>query len=331
MSSSCLAALATASGPDPAWRRACVELPLRSARPSHAASTMHFRSTSTFASAATRVGAFAAAVALGTGDLKASCRRGSRCTAVTQRALRAAAATRRMLPLLAITATTVTCLAPGAAALEAAAKPGSYRVIEIMSDVLQRLSAFLATAFGAYAKTGWVGYLFHYVAFTVWLSLALPTTAVELATAYVFGPTRGFLCSITCKTLGQCVAFLVVLTLRQRRGWKIPDALRPRLESIRRKPLLTMISVRLTPLPLGLKNYGLAICDVPFVLYMLAGIAVNAPFSVLWALTGSSCKSLSDAIHFKGDAGGPIDMLRYAIPIVALVIFCWVKISQRRR
>lgn len=85
--------------------------------------------------------------------------------------------------------------------------------------------------------------------------------------------------------------------LGTRFGWTLPESLNGKLSSIRRRPLLAMISIRfLFPAPLGLKNYGLAMCNVGLVPYTLAGVVSNLPFSVLWASTGASCCSLAEAL-----------------------------------
>eukprot|EP00411_Alexandrium_monilatum_P116962 CAMPEP_0175661004 /NCGR_PEP_ID=MMETSP0097-20121207/14734_1 /TAXON_ID=311494 /ORGANISM="Alexandrium monilatum, Strain CCMP3105" /LENGTH=365 /DNA_ID=CAMNT_0016967161 /DNA_START=10 /DNA_END=1107 /DNA_ORIENTATION=+ len=190
----------------------------------------------------------------------------------------------------------------------------------------------LAAAFEVLQNAGWIGYACHVLLFSLWITLSLPTTVIELATGFLYGPVFGFLCSILCKSVGQMCAFLVVLTLRKRRGWQVPAALKPKLQAIRSKPLLAMVSVRLTPLPLGIKNYGLAMCEVDFLPYMLAGVMVNTPFSVIWALTGSSCLSLSEALAFDmaGTGGSSGRMLGKAGAVVAIVVLTLAGLRRLR-
>ena len=63
--------------------------------------------------------------------------------------------------------------------------------------------------------------------------------------------------------------------------------------------------IRMAPLPLGLKNYGLALVpSIDFKLFTLASLIVNVPFSVMWCLLGSQAKNLGDALGVAKKAGG---------------------------
>mmetsp|Transcript_45693 Transcript_45693/g.146662 ORF Transcript_45693/g.146662 Transcript_45693/m.146662 type:complete len:329 (-) Transcript_45693:50-1036(-) len=160
----------------------------------------------------------------------------------------------------------------------------------------EKLVVALTALFEFYQTAGWVGVACHVVGFSLWVSLSLPTTLVEITTGFVFGPLTGFATCIVCKTVGALIAFLAVRSLRQHFGWKMPSSLLPKLEALRSRPLLTMVGVRFAPLPLGVKNYGLALCEVDFKAYMVASIMVNVPFSVLWATAGGSCHSIAEAL-----------------------------------
>ncbi|CAE8597590.1 unnamed protein product, partial [Polarella glacialis] len=107
----------------------------------------------------------------------------------------------------------------------------------------------------------------------------------------------------------------------RRCGWRIPSAIEPWLAALRSRPLLTMVGVRLAPLPLGVKNYGLALCEVSIFPYTIAAMAVNMPFSMLWASAGASCRSLSEALSLEGApaASGAGLLLIKVLPVVAVV------------
>eukprot|EP00411_Alexandrium_monilatum_P035306 CAMPEP_0175358480 /NCGR_PEP_ID=MMETSP0095-20121207/15020_1 /TAXON_ID=311494 /ORGANISM="Alexandrium monilatum, Strain CCMP3105" /LENGTH=365 /DNA_ID=CAMNT_0016656211 /DNA_START=10 /DNA_END=1107 /DNA_ORIENTATION=- len=219
-----------------------------------------------------------------------------------------------------------------AAALSYAVAPSAAFEVSGAAAEASKFRQALAAAFEVLQNAGWIGYACHVLLFSLWITLSLPTTVIELATGFLYGPVFGFLCSILCKSVGQMCAFLVVLTLRKRRGWQVPAALKPKLQAIRSKPLLAMVSVRLTPLPLGIKNYGLAMCEVDFLPYMLAGVMVNTPFSVIWALTGSSCLSLSEALAFDmaGTGGSSGRMLGKAGAVVAIVVLTLAGLRRLR-
>eukprot|EP00746_Dinoflagellata_sp_MGD_P020623 gnl/MRDRNA2_/MRDRNA2_148072_c0_seq1.p1 gnl/MRDRNA2_/MRDRNA2_148072_c0~~gnl/MRDRNA2_/MRDRNA2_148072_c0_seq1.p1 ORF type:complete len:190 (-),score=29.06 gnl/MRDRNA2_/MRDRNA2_148072_c0_seq1:182-667(-) len=103
-------------------------------------------------------------------------------------------------------------------------------------------------------------------------------------------------------------------------GWGVPDSLQPRLAALRQRPFATMLAIRLAPLPLGVKNYGLAMCDVDTMSFFFAALVVNAPFSVLWNGIGAQCTSLADALNYEssgGGAGSSINKILIAVLLLA--------------
>lgn len=143
---------------------------------------------------------------------------------------------------------------------------------------------------------GPLGHLAIVASFTIWVWIALPITPVEIAIGFIFGPMWGFVCNLFCKTLGSAGAFLTAQQLGRRRGWKMPGIVRSRLPLLRTKPVLTMIGLRLLPVPLVVKNYGLGLCEVRLSHFLVATIAVDIPPSAIWATVGGSSASLSDAL-----------------------------------
>lgn len=188
------------------------------------------------------------------------------------------------------------CAAP---VLKHTGHAATARLASARECAVSALAAWLETL----QESGRIGFMAHVLVFSAWVGASMPTTIVELATGFMWGPVWGFFACVLCKSVGSMVCFLVVLLLRRRRGWQVPDALRPRLSALRNKPLMTMVGVRLAPLPLGMKNYGLALCDVPFVPYMIASLLVNAPFSASWAIAGASCSSLTEALSYDSARG----------------------------
>merc|ERR1712232_607387 len=57
------------------------------------------------------------------------------------------------------------------------------------------------------------------------------------------------------------------------------------------------------PIPLGVKNYGLGLCEVRLLHFLMATVMVDIPFSALWSSVGSSCRSLSEALNFQSGSG----------------------------
>lgn len=181
-------------------------------------------------------------------------------------------------------------------------------------------------------EAGWAGYCVLLVAFSLWVACSLPTTPIEVACGFLYGLSAGTFCGLFCKTLGSVIAFLLVRALKDSRGWDVPDALASQLEPLRAAPTLTMIGIRIAPLPLGVKNYGLALCDVPLVPYIVAALLVNAPFSFLWATAGSSATSLKDALNLDGDKPpSPVQQfLKKGVPAILALVMLIMMIRRLR-
>mmetsp|Transcript_35522 Transcript_35522/g.81353 ORF Transcript_35522/g.81353 Transcript_35522/m.81353 type:complete len:310 (-) Transcript_35522:92-1021(-) len=184
---------------------------------------------------------------------------------------------------------------------------------------------------------GWQGYWLLIVLFSAYVCLALPSTPVEIATGFMYGPFWGSVCGTVSKTVGSTLAFFIGVQLGRQvlsddAPSKVPAVLRPRLAALQDQPCLTMIGIRLAPLPLAVKNYGLALCRVPIGPYILASLVVNTPFSVLWALTGASCHSLLDALSFrtssKNGEGGLSPYVTSLLPAVGSLILLIVLIGR---
>ena len=96
---------------------------------------------------------------------------------------------------------------------------------------------------------------------------------------------------------------------------------------------LSLILIRIAPLPLGLKNYGLALVPkTDFHLFTLASAIVNIPFSVMWCLLGSQAKNLGDALGVAKKAGGKASAAIIGAGTgVCLVVFLTKRWLKNRR
>lgn len=133
--------------------------------------------------------------------------------------------------------------------------------------------------------------------------IALPTTPVEIAAGFLYGPVWGPLSGLLCKTIGSYGALKIARLFGRHRKWEIPASLSSKLDMLQTRPILTMISIRLAPLPLAAKNYDLAFTDVSSIDYVAASALVNGPFSVAWGTLGASCQSLADATDWPNSSG----------------------------
>merc|ERR1712232_804702 len=138
--------------------------------------------------------------------------------------------------------------------------------VEIVEDLVDdgfgdesgRFTMLLHMVFAFLEGAGWWGFAGLIIGFTICVCFALPSTPIEIAAGYLYGPIWGTVCGSVSKTAGSTVAFLVGRLLGQRFGYEVPGALADKLSALQDRPFMTMVGIRVAPLPLAVKNYGLA-------------------------------------------------------------------------
>ena len=146
------------------------------------------------------------------------------------------------------------------------------------------------------------GYIGFIIFLTFWTTIAAPVTPVEIGGGCVFGPVWGTIGSLTGKTFG-CIAAVMIGRIFGK-NWTMPELLEPYVEQIRKRPFWVMCAIRIAPLPLGVKNYGLSLVRFPkdrfpYVAYALSTLAIGAPFSVMWGNIGAGFKSVTEALSSR--------------------------------
>lgn len=173
-------------------------------------------------------------------------------------------------------------------------------------------------------NAGRLGEIGIVLAFSLWICLSLPATPIEVVAGCIFGALGGFCVGLLSKTIGSSMGFLAARKLGRCFDLQIPEVLSLKLVSLQRRPVLTMMGIRLAPLPLGLKNYGLGLSEVPFGSYLLATVIVDIPFSALWGLTGAHCHSLAEALSMDGLTGGRGQNRSVFWTVTSLTVVCCV-------
>jgi len=168
---------------------------------------------------------------------------------------------------------------------------------------------------------------------TLWTMCCLPTTPLEIAAGFTFSPACSIVASIIGKSAGSVVTFALARRFASRflavEGACATRGGGGRLGRIRElawhleaaviaRPVQTLAMVRASPMPIALKNYGLALLPARVVqlpTFALITLVVNVPYSIAWSLTGSSASSLQEALNGKpGNARGAL------VPKVALLL-----------
>lgn len=202
-----------------------------------------------------------------------------------------------------------------------------------MLDGVLSLFVFLQTQ-------GSLGAFYYSLFLVLWTLVCLPTTPLEVAAGYIFraSPARSIAASIVGKSIGSILAFIVgrwvvarFALLDERSApsaGSAPTSVLGRARQLGRllqaallsRPVQTITMVRASPMPIAIKNYGLAALPehvVPVRTFVLVTMCVNVPYSVAWSLTGSSASSLQDAISGEARAGGGAVVLKLSA-LVAL-------------
>merc|ERR1712216_377429 len=149
------------------------------------------------------------------------------------------------------------------------------------------------------------GYVMFIMFLTFWTTIAAPVTPVEIGGGCVFGPVWGTLGSLIGKAMG-CMMAVVIGRLFGKK-WTMPELLEPYLEQIRKRPFWVMSAIRIAPIPLGVKNYGMSLVKFPkdkfpYMCYFLSTVAIGAPFSVMWGNIGAGFKSVAEALSHESEA-----------------------------
>lgn len=126
------------------------------------------------------------------------------------------------------------------------------------------------------------------------IAASFPSTVFELLAGYIFGFWLGLLLSTTGKLLGTIASFLIGRYLCRDRVLAIMDRAHPAWQAfrslVRKKQVLIVFLTRIAMFPIAIKNYGLGVLDVSFLVFFAAAVATGLPFSVLWVYSGHSAK-----------------------------------------
>mmetsp|Transcript_32645 Transcript_32645/g.76896 ORF Transcript_32645/g.76896 Transcript_32645/m.76896 type:complete len:221 (-) Transcript_32645:127-789(-) len=145
---------------------------------------------------------------------------------------------------------------------------------------------------------GFPGFIFLLMLFTV---AGLPLTPLQVSAGAIFGAIWGSIGNQVGKTLGCVICLCIGRYFKTVRGWKMPEWLDKYLLPLKTRPFETMCLIRLSPLPLGVKNYGLSLVHFPddhfpVVAYTCAAFLSSLPHSIICGIAGRGASSLADVV-----------------------------------
>jgi len=140
---------------------------------------------------------------------------------------------------------------------------------------------------------GWYGGLVYVILFWLSVMVCMPSTMVEIGAGIVYPIPVAILLSSIAKFGGSCCSFL--LARRLGHEWVhqtiLPSAgtlIRGISLAIEQNPTKMAFLVRAAYVPIGVKNYGVALCTIPFITFAMSALIVGMPYTILWAVAGNS-------------------------------------------
>lgn len=159
----------------------------------------------------------------------------------------------------------------------------------------------------------------------VFVPLCLPITALEVLAGYFFGCLKGAILQLAGKFLGNTIAIIIGrYFLREFVKKKVlyPGSKMSLIEkAIDKGGFKIVVLIRAVFLPMLIKNYGLAVTNVPLHHIIFAGLISGIPFAFTRTYVGSVAVSAKQIL--AGDTASVKDMLfsnfAVGIPVLAVV------------
>jgi uncharacterized membrane protein YdjX (TVP38/TMEM64 family) len=139
----------------------------------------------------------------------------------------------------------------------------------------------------------------YYMAFlSVWVALLLPCSVLEMVPGFLFGFNRGVWVSIVGKNVGTVASLLIGRYVLKERFQARVLARYPMLQAlekaIQQEGFTVMFMIRVTYLPMVIKNYGTAVLDIDLMQMWLASVLASFPFAALWTFLGAQATNMAD-------------------------------------
>merc|ERR1719321_485385 len=158
--------------------------------------------------------------------------------------------------------------------------------------------------------------------------IGLPCTLLEMVPGFLFGYKTGVFCNTFGKWLGSMISFGLARIFADKvdRWGRKHKAYRLCTKAVEKGRLWSLVSVRLLPAPMSLKNYGLGALGTPAMPYTIASCLCALPFAIVWTYFGMKCKSLAEVFASKSDSPKPtLSMEWIAIGAVGLVALFFLR------
>lgn len=140
---------------------------------------------------------------------------------------------------------------------------------------------------------------FYYVLFMgVWVTMCLPITILEILPGFIFGAKTGILVSVCGKNLGNYMSFFlgryVFKDYVKEKFFDAYPVLNAFSAAVAKEPLKVAVLMRLAYLPMGMKNYGMSVMEIPWWKFGISCASTGLPFACIWSMIGASASHLEE-------------------------------------
>lgn len=212
------------------------------------------------------------------------------------------------------------------AVLVAAATADDHSSVEVRAEPQGALIAqWLRMAEAQATQPG--GSVLFLTAFIILYILTVPCTILETTGGFFFGGVLGFALGMAGKMLGTLASMVLARTVLQtwvRTHIAPTPTFRIFERMVQKSGFRGLFLSRL--LPNLIKNYGVALLDIPQHHLAAAVLLNNVPFSVLWAYVGSSTHDLVSLVHSSSLTSqlGYLDFYQQILVGAVLLMICTI-------
>lgn len=186
------------------------------------------------------------------------------------------------------------------------------------------MNAHLESAFHWLQELGpYTGPVVFACLLTVWNTVCLPCTLLEIAAGAVFPWEAALVAVMTGKAAAASISFLVARRLSH---WapasvKASTTIQRIHATMASSPFLACTVIGFAPIPVAAKNYGLGLVPesvLSFSTFLSVRLLTGLPYSCTWVRLGASIGDLHQAIN--GDAPVPYSTMAACS---AVLVGCW--------
>ncbi|CCI44416.1 unnamed protein product [Albugo candida] len=150
---------------------------------------------------------------------------------------------------------------------------------------------------GILRKHQFAGSIIYVCTFTILIVICFPSTMLELLAGYIFDVKLGLPLAMLGKMCGCVASFCIGRYFCQKRVRRYMENGHPfflSLEALlQQRECLIVFLTRIAFFPIAIKNYGLSVLNVSWIIFFVAALLTGIPYSILWVYSGHMAQHLT--------------------------------------